>query len=56
VGQSDAEVDHPTAAGGVGDQAGVVGGVGHGGDGFDEGVEEGAAADVGLLAAVGELA
>jgi hypothetical protein len=56
VGQAQPEVDHAAAAGGLGDQAGVVGGVGDGGHGLDEGVEEGAAADVGQLAGVLELA
>ena len=52
VGQADAEVDHPPAPGGVGDQVGVVAGVGHGRHGLDEGVEEGAAAHIGQLPAV----
>jgi hypothetical protein len=47
VGELDAEVDHPPAAGGVGDQAGVVAGVGHGGHGLDQGVQERAAAHIG---------
>ena len=50
VGQSDAQVDHPPAPGRLGDQLGVVGGVGHGGHGLDEGVQERAAADIGQLA------
>ena len=55
VGQTDAQVDHPPPAGGVGDQLGVVAGVGNCGDGLDQGVEEGAAAHVRQLAAVVEL-
>ena len=55
VGQADAEVDHPPAAGRLGDQLGVVAGVGHGGHGLDEGVQERAAAHIGQLAAVVQL-
>ena len=55
VGQSDAQVDHPPPPGRLGDQAGVVAGVGHGGHGLDEGVEERAAAHIGQLAAVVQL-
>ena len=55
VGQADAEVDDPPAAGGLGDEAGVVAGVGHGGHGLNEGVEERAAAHIGQLPAVVQL-
>ena len=55
VGQADAEVDHPPAAGRLGDQLGVVAGVGHGGHGLDQGVQERAAADIGQLAGVVQL-
>jgi hypothetical protein len=48
----DAKVDHPPAACGVGDQAGVVAGIGDGRHGFHESVEERAAAHVGQFAAV----
>ena len=46
---------NPPAAGRVGDQAGVVAGIGHRGDGLNEGVQEGAAAHIGQLAAVIQL-
>jgi hypothetical protein len=52
VGQADAEVDHPPPAGGLGNEVGVVAGVGHGGHGGNEGVEERAAAHIGQLPAV----
>jgi hypothetical protein len=55
VGQADAEVDDPPATGGVGDQAGVMGGVGHGGHGLNEGVQERTPAYIGQLAGVVEL-
>ena len=55
VGQLDAQVDHPSAPGVLGDQAGVVAGVGHGGHGLDQGVQERAATHVGQLAAVVQL-
>jgi hypothetical protein len=55
VREPDAEVDHPPPPGRVGDQAGVVGGVGHGGHGLDEGVQERPAAHVSQLAAVIQL-
>jgi|GEM_PF-5036177 hypothetical protein len=53
--EADAEVDDPAAAGCLSDQLGVVAGVGHGGHGLNEGVEERAAAHIGQLAAVVEL-
>jgi hypothetical protein len=56
VGQADAQVDHPAAAGGLGDQAGVVTSMSDGGDGLDQGVQERAAADLGQLAGVVQLA
>jgi hypothetical protein len=55
VRELDAKVDHPPAPGRLSDQAGVVGGVGHGGHGLDQGVEERAAAHIGQLAAVIQL-
>jgi hypothetical protein len=55
VGQLDTQVDHSPAAGGVGDQAGVVAGIGHHGDCLNEGVEEGPAAHVPQFPAVGQL-
>jgi hypothetical protein len=55
VGQADAEVDDPPPPGGVGDQAGVVGGVGHGGYGLDQGVEEGPATHIDQVPAVVQL-
>jgi hypothetical protein len=55
VGQLDAQVNHPPAAGRVGDQVGVVAGVGHGGHGLDQGVQERAAAHIGQLAGVVKL-
>jgi hypothetical protein len=55
VGQADAKVDHPPPAGRLGDQAGVVAGVGHGGHGLNEGVQERATAHISQLAAVVQL-
>jgi hypothetical protein len=55
VGQADTEVDHPSSPGGLGNQVGVVAGIGHGGHRLNEGVEEGAAAHIGQLAAVVQL-
>jgi len=55
VGQADAQVDHPPPAGRIGDQAGVVAGMGHRRHRLDQRVQERAAADVGQLAAVVEL-
>jgi hypothetical protein len=49
------QVDHPTPAGALGDQAGVVAGVGHRGHGLDQGVQERAAADIGQLPAIVQL-
>jgi hypothetical protein len=55
VGQADAQVDHPPAPGRVGDQAGVVAGIGHRWHGLDQGMQERPAAHVGQLAAVAQL-
>jgi hypothetical protein len=55
VGQPDAQVDHPPVPSGPGNQAGVVAGVGHGGDGMDQGVQERSPTDVGQLACVVQL-
>jgi hypothetical protein len=54
--QADAQVDHPATAGGLGDQPGVVAGMRDGRDRLDQGVQEGAAADLGELAGVVQLA
>jgi hypothetical protein len=55
VGQADAQVDHPPPSGRLGDQLGVVAGVGHGGDSLDQGVEERAPAHIRQLAGVLQL-
>jgi hypothetical protein len=55
VGQADAQVDHPPPAGRLGHQAGVVGGVGHGRDGLDEGVQERRTTYISQLAGVVQL-
>jgi hypothetical protein len=55
VGKTDAQVDHPSAPRRLGDQLGVVGGVGHGGHGRNQGVQEGSTAHIGQLAGVVEL-
>jgi hypothetical protein len=55
VGQLDAEVNDPPAAGRLGYQLGVVAGVGHGGYSLHEGVEERTSAHVGQLAGVVQL-
>jgi hypothetical protein len=55
VGQADAEVDHSPPPGSVGDQLGIMAGIGHRGHGLDQGMQKRAAAHVGQLAAVVEL-
>ena len=55
MGQLDAKVDDPAAPSALGNLAGVVAGVGHGGHGLDQGVEERATAHIGQLAAVIQL-
>jgi hypothetical protein len=55
VGQADAQVDHPPAPGRVGDQAGVVAGIGHRRHGLDESVQEWAAAHIRQLTGIVQL-
>jgi hypothetical protein len=55
VGEADAQVDHPPAAGGLGNQSGVPAGVGDRWHGLDQGVQEGAPAHIGQFAGVVEL-